>query len=257
MKNIVAFDVETTGLNKLEDFIIQLSAIKFTPDFQVLESKNWYILPLHKFRIAPAAFEAHGISEEFLHENGLSMKEVGPEFVQMCEGCDLLTYNGNRFDIQFIIKDLAMVGIKFDIENRVLYDAYALECKLYSRTLSEVYKRRTGMVLEGAHDALNDIRATISVFQDQVREIGEPLDVISKYEECNIFCIEGSLRRVTNSDKDKDEKIVFSGGKYKDSEFIHVCKIDPSYIKWFMTTIGEGTKRKLREYYKKYKEIYS
>jgi DNA polymerase-3 subunit epsilon len=255
MKNIVAFDVETTGLNKQEDFIIQLSAIKFTPNFEILDQKNWYILPIHKFRIAPAALETHGITEEFLKTHGQSMSVVGPEFVQMCEGCDLLTYNGNKFDIQFVIKDLAMVGIKFDIENRVLYDAYALECRLYSRTLSEVYKRRTGMVLEGAHDAMNDIKATISVFQDQIREIGAPLEEISKFDECNIFCIEGSLRRANKPNK--DEMIVFNYGKYKDSEFIHVCKIDPSYIKWFMTTIGEGTKRKLREYYIKYKDIYS
>ena len=254
MRNIVAFDVETTGLNKKEDFIIQLSAIKFTPEFKVLDSRNWYVLPIHKFVISDGAFKAHGITEEFLKANGVSMKEVGPEFNDFCHDCDLLTYNGNNFDIHFIIKDLAMVGVNFSIDDRVMYDAFSLECMLNPRTLGEVYKRRCGKILEGAHDALNDIRATIDVFQNQVEEMGVPLEEVARLDECNIFCIEGSLRLANN--KGEPDKVVFKVGKYKDSEFIHVMKTDLDYVKWFVSTLGENTRKKLRDYAKKYKDIY-
>ena len=38
MKNIVAFDVETTGLDTSKDFVIQLSGVKFDKDFNIIDS---------------------------------------------------------------------------------------------------------------------------------------------------------------------------------------------------------------------------
>lgn len=254
MKNIVAYDVETTGLNKKEDFIIQLSAIKFSPDWEILGEKNWYVLPIHKFVISEGAFKAHGITEEFLKEHGQSMSVVGPEFNEFCKGCDLLTYNGNHFDIHFIIKDLAMVGVKFDISDRTLYDSYSIECLLNPRTLGAVYKKRCGDDLEGAHNSMNDVRATIDVFKSQVSEMGLPLEDVARLDECNVFCLEGSLRLANN--KNEEDRVVFNVGKYKDSEFIHVMKTDLDYIKWFVTTLGEPTRKHLVDYIKKYKDIY-
>ena len=49
MRNIVCYDVETTGLSTKDDFIIQLSALKFNPEtFETIEEKDWYVKPIHK-----------------------------------------------------------------------------------------------------------------------------------------------------------------------------------------------------------------
>ena len=69
---IVVWDVETTGLNSKEDFIIQLAMIKFEKEsFEVISKKNWYIKPAHNYTINPQAQEKHGISKEWLDKNGI------------------------------------------------------------------------------------------------------------------------------------------------------------------------------------------
>ena len=62
-KYIVCWDVETTGLNPKEDFIIQLAVAKFSKDtYEVIKSKKWYIKPAHQYTISPQAQEVHGLT---------------------------------------------------------------------------------------------------------------------------------------------------------------------------------------------------
>jgi DNA polymerase III alpha subunit (gram-positive type) len=51
MRDIVCFDVETTGLSQKEDFIIQLSMTKIDRNLNKKESKSWYIKPIHVYEI--------------------------------------------------------------------------------------------------------------------------------------------------------------------------------------------------------------
>ena len=100
---IVVWDVETTGLNPKEDFIIQLAALKFRKsDNSFKDGKKWYIKPAHDFTISPKAQETHGLSKEFILANGVYFKEIADEFFEMIKDADLLTYNGNSFDIKFL-----------------------------------------------------------------------------------------------------------------------------------------------------------
>ena len=254
MKPIVALDTETTGLNPKEDYIIQLSGIKFNPEtFEVLGERNWYIEPIHKYEITPGAFEAHGITKEFLKEHGRSIKEVGPEFIKFMEGCDVLTYNGNSFDMKFIDKDLRLIGLEFNFEGRQFYDSFAMECKFNPRNLSTVYKNYTGLEMEGAHDALNDVRATIEVFKGQQQKYNLIYEDLNAMEENQLISPEGSIRYAQPAEGEKI--IVFAVGKYKDMEFMKIMKDDPGYIKWYMGNVAsEYTKNILRKYYAKHRD---
>ena len=70
-KHIVAFDVETTGLSFKDDYIIQLSAVKFDTDFNELDVFNHYIVPYAKnWSISEEAFGKHGLTKDFIAENG-------------------------------------------------------------------------------------------------------------------------------------------------------------------------------------------
>lgn len=74
-KYIVCFDVETTGLSPIEDYIIQLAMVKFdSQTFKQIDSRNWYIEPAHAYEITPGAHDAHGLTKEFLKENGVSKR---------------------------------------------------------------------------------------------------------------------------------------------------------------------------------------
>ena len=52
-KDIIAFDVETTGLDQKNDYIIQLALYKIDGETLMLkDKKDYYILPQHKFTIS-------------------------------------------------------------------------------------------------------------------------------------------------------------------------------------------------------------
>lgn len=249
-KNIVAFDVETTGLSFTTDYIIQIAAVKFDTDFNIIDKMKHLVKPIKEFEIAPGALEKHGITKEFILENGEDFKTIAEKFTEFIDGCDMLSYNGKNFDVRMISKDFASVGIRFDID-RVFYDSMLLESILNPRTLAATYKRYTGEVLVDAHDALADVLATIEVFKHQV-DLFESndctLDDIMQLEESRIFCVDGMI-------KQDGDNILFAKGKYKDVEFMEVAKKDVSYIKWFMTNpeFDYHTKQTLREYYAKRK----
>lgn len=250
-KNIVCFDVETTGLSDKNDYIIQLAAIKFDRDsFDIIDKRNWYIKPIHQYEISPDAFAAHGLSKEWIDENGDDLREVAPIFLDFIKNCDYLTYNGNSFDIKFIAKDLALCGFELPIENVKCYDSYIYECKKHPRTLSNMFKNYTGEELVDAHNAFSDVQATIEVFKHQIQADGS-YDDINSWNESNILTPDGSIRRTNLFDK---EVIVFNMGKHKDEEFCKVFKEDYKYIKWYMENIASNyTKRILRDYYNKNK----
>lgn len=249
-KHIVAFDVETTGLSFTTDYIIQLAAVKFDTDFNIIDSMKYIVKPIKDFEIAEGAQEKHGITKEYVLETGTDLKIVAEEFLKFIDGCDMLSYNGRNFDVRMISKDFASVGLQFDI-NRVFYDSMLLEIKLNPRTLETIYKKYTGKDLIDAHDALVDVLATIEVFKYQVQSFANQditLDDIMQMDESKIFCIDGMI-------KHDGDNILFAKGKYKDVEFMDVARKDVGYIKWFMTNpdFDYHTKQTLREYYAKNK----
>ena len=251
-KNIVCLDVETTGLSDKEDYIIQLAAIKFDRiTFNVIDKRNWFIKPCRKYTINPDAFAAHGISQEWLDENGDDLREVAPVFLEFIAGCDYLTYNGNSFDVKFIAKDLAMVGFEFPIEGHKFYDAYEIECNKNPRTLSAIYNKYTHNILEGVHDAFNDVNATIEVFKHQMAETDTDYDSLDEWSSSNLLTLDGTIRKTNQFGK---EDIVFNIGKHKDEEFCKVYREDFGYIKWYLDNLASNyTKKILKEYYLKNK----
>jgi DNA polymerase-3 subunit epsilon len=219
---------------------------QFDIDFNIIAEMNKYVLPLKEFTIADGAFEKHGISKEYLVANGLPMKEVGEEFIEFIEGCDMLSYNGNRFDVKILSKDFKAAGLELDL-NRTFYDALALEAKLQPRTLDATYKKYTGKDLENAHNALYDVKATIEIFKHQLNAFADQditLDEIMGFEESQIFDVDGMFKK-------EDDKIIFTKGKYKGVEFMEVASKDVGYIKWYMNNpdFDRHTKHILREYY--------
>ena len=250
-RNIVAVDVETTGLSFTEDYIIQLAAVKFDTDFNIIDEMHELVIPIKDFTITEEAYSKHGFTKDYILTQGKSFKEVGPKFNEFIKDCDILTYNGKAFDIRMISKELLSIGINLDI-NRVFYDSYILDVKLNPRTLDAVYKRYTGNDMINAHDALSDVRATVEVFKHQVSKFAEinsySLDDIMKFEELQVVGFDGMIRR-------EGDLILFNKGKYRNTEFMEVTKKDPQYIKWFMLNneFDNTTKSICRAYYAKNK----
>lgn len=249
MKNkILCLDIETTGLDKLNDHIIQISYIIYDFDKnETLKEYNKIIKPLDEdFVVSDDSFAKHGLSKEFIIENGIDVKYAIQELVYDISNCDaILTYNGNTFDLAFISNYCKRYNIPFDIQQINCYDSYLIEQKLFPRTLEAVYKRYTGKELDGVHNAFFDAKATIEIFKKQ-------LEMVDMGDCCSeLLSTSGFVGY------DKDKNIIFLNGKYNNRLVREIIATDPKYIDWMFKNVIQdelNTKKKIIEEYKKYKK---
>ena len=244
MKPIVIFDLETTGLDKTKDQIIQYAGIKIDRNTnQIIDSKNIYIQPVGNYQISFGAFFKHGIKPEFLKDKP-HFSEVGQEIADFMKGCDILTYNGNGFDIPFLLNEFERADIKFSFLDCDCYDAFLEEKRRNGNKLNETYQRYKGKTMEEAgltaHDALSDVKATYSIFYAQQKN--KPYGPEKMYGEDNVINLQDFQGQLVPC---------FNIGKYKGLSIEFVKSIDLQYLRWTLTDNCNFTKS-TKEFIKKY-----
>jgi len=225
MKNLVVFDLETTGVDRIKDQIIQFAAIKVNPEnHELIDTINLYIQPVGRYEISYQAYFKHGITAKML-EDKPHFAQVANKIVDFIKDCDILTYNGNNFDIPFLINELSRVGIEFSFMNIKCYDVYIEERKRNGMHLEDVYARYKGKNMEEsgltAHDALSDVKATYSIFVAQQHK--------SPYEPPKMY---GEDSVITDQEFRGEIKPCFNVGKYKGLSLEFVKSIDKNYLAW-------------------------
>lgn len=228
MKPLVSYDIETTGLDKAKDQIIQFAAIKIdTQKHKILDSKNIFIQPVGNYSISIQAFFKHGITPEFLKDKP-HFKDVAQEIFDFFIGCDVLTYNGCSFDNLFLIAEFGRVGIVWDPTNFVNYDAFLTEKRRNGNTLEDSFKRYCGKTMAeaglSAHDALSDVKATYAIFRHQ--------NEIEPVEAEKILVADNTVALMEFKD---NIEACFTLGKYKGIPVKYVNSIDPNYIQWVLS----------------------
>ena len=253
-RNCVCVDVETTGLSKQTDRIIQLSAVKFDKNFKIVGSWNHYIKPSGKFTINEKAKEVHGIDEKTLDNLGEKLKDLIPDFIKFIEGCDYVTFNGNNFDIAMLYADFEREGAEFPIEDRKFYDVMSMERKLRPGNLGAVYQRYTGQTMEeaglNAHNSSSDVLATMEVMRHQFETHNLNWEEVGEWQENQMISPEGSIRNAGNSET--GDLLVFAVGKYRDSDIFDIMQKDADYCRWWSTNVATTyTRNKVRNYVQK------
>ena len=232
---IVCFDTETTGLDVQKEHIIQLSLVKFeTENWQILDQRDWYILPEEEFSIPAEAEAVHHISKEFLLEHGVRLRDIFEDFKAFVCGCNILSYNGNGYDAPILHYNLARLGLDFSFEGRVWYDALSLERlhmegktdpetgERYHCNLTAAFTRYYGHPFEGAHNSLDDVLATIEVFKAQVKEHGWDW---AQRDEFGFISFDRWLTK-------KGEYYYLNQGAHKGESIESMLRIDRSYLEW-------------------------
>lgn len=243
---LVIFDLETTGLDRTKDQIIQFSALKIdTTSHKILDSKNFYIQPIGEYSISIAAYTKHRITPEFLKDKPY-FKDVAEDIVNFIGTSDVLTYNGNGFDIPFLKTELNKYGYDIDFINRKCYDAFLEEKRRNGINLENTYKRYKGKSMQEAgltaHDAMSDIKATYAVFVAQQKI--EAYDASKLYGEDNV---------VVDADFEGQIKPCFNIGKYRNVSLEYVAKYDQKYLQWCISdkcNFIQSTKNYIKNYIK-------
>ena len=246
IRPLIVPDIETTGLNKETDYIIQFAAIKVDRQTgNIFDSINLYIKPTGSYNITIQAYLKHHIKPQDL-EDKPTFAEVADDIRDFFEGCDILTYNGNNFDLPFIKNEFRRIGQDIDFMQYNCYDAFLEEKRRNGNNLESTFKRYTGktMAEDGltAHDALSDVKATYRIFleQQKVQEYGPE----KRITEDNVI-IMGNFNG--------KEQPVFNVGKYKELPISYVSTVDQNYLLWCVSdkaSFIDSTKNYIKNYIK-------
>jgi DNA polymerase-3 subunit epsilon len=241
LKNpLVFFDLETTGIDIVNDRIVEMSYLKVFPN-GVEETKTIRINP--EIHIPEGATAIHGISDEDVKDRPV-FKEIAKTLAKDIEGCDLAGYNSNRFDIPLLAEEFLRAGTDIDLKKRKFIDVQTIFHKMEQRTLSAAYKFYCDKNLIGAHGAEADTKATYEVLKSQLDRYPDLKNDVNYLSDFSSFTKNADFAgRIVYDDKGA-EYINF--GKYKGRKVADVLREDAGYYGWIMSgNFALDTKRVL------------
>jgi DNA polymerase-3 subunit epsilon len=240
-RDLVFFDVETTGLNVVRDRIIQIALVKLFKNGQPQEELSMLINP--GIPISEEAMQVHGITPKDL-ANKPVFAQVAQKIWDFIGHADLAGYNSNRFDVPMLMEEFARVGMEFDVSKRRLIDVQRIFYKMEPRTLRAAYRFYCQRELEDAHDALADVQATLAVFKGQIRtyegkdlldEDGNVVPAPIKNDIQALHSFTNDLNFLDATQKlrvQADGTVVFNFGKYMGQPVKEVLKKERNYGVW-------------------------
>ncbi|WP_024990428.1 3'-5' exonuclease [Segatella albensis] len=257
-KPLVIFDLETTGLDLVNDKIIQISYIKAMPDGT---EKRGNLLVNPEKEIPQVVVELTGIDNEKVKDEP-TFKQLAPKLAEEFKGCDFAGFNSNRFDIPMLCEEFLRAQVDFDFSKCRLIDAQTIFHKMERRNLAAAYKFYTGHKMEDdfeAHRADQDAEATYAVLKGELDKyapgVQEEEDRVlnNDMDELAEFCKQNNnvdfAGRIVYEDMkdgqgevllDKDGKPrqheVFNFGKYKGWDVSEVLRRDPGYFTWVLSS---------------------
>lgn len=241
-RDLVFFDLETTGLSVIRDRIVQIAMVKLHRDGSV-EEFNSLVNP--GIPISEEAMAVHGITPKEL-ANKPTFRQLADKIMAFIGDADLAGYNSNRFDVPMLMEEFARVEMEFDVSKRRLIDVQRIFYKMEPRTLKAAYRFYCQKELEDAHDALADVRATIDVLKGQLDayegkdlldEEGTLIPAPIKNDIQTLHDFTNDLNFLDATQKLKvqaDGTVVFNFGKYTGQPVKQVLRQERNYGHWIL-----------------------
>ncbi len=229
IKNPLIFiDLETTGLDVVNDRIVEISAYKVLPNGEK-EIKTRRVNPT--IPIPAEASAIHGITDEDVKDEP-TFKMLAKSLAAFMEGCDLAGFNSNKFDFPLLTEEFLRAGVDFDYRKRKFIDVQTIFHKMERRTLEAAYKFYCDKDLEGAHSAEADTLATYEVLKAQLDRYPDLKNDVAYLSEFSTQTQNVDfLGRIIYDEKGVE---VFNFGKHKGKSVEEVFGKEPSYYSWMM-----------------------
>ncbi len=261
-RDLCFFDLEATGLNVMQDRILQIAIIKYFADGREPEELEMLINP--GMPISEEAMAVHGIKPADLRNKPV-FAQIAQKLYDFIGDADLAGYNSNRFDVPMLVEEFARAGLDFDLEKRRLLDVQTLFHKMEPRTLRAALRFYCGEKLEDAHDALADVRATIKVLDGQLERYVGGVYIDAEGEErpvpfgknvasiCAFTRDQHSVDVTRKLRRTDSGEIVFNFGKFVGQPVGKVLYENRQYFNWiqekeFSAQVKKITRRLLQEY---------
>lgn len=229
-KPLIVFDLETTGLNRLKDHIVELAYIKIFPSGEVCDHRYLFNPGV---KISPEAVEVHHITDEMV-KNCPPFYALAPAIAADFGDSDIAGYNSDYFDVPMLIEEFLRAGVDpAFLKKAQRIDVQKIFFRKEPRTLEAALKFYCGKEHDTAHSALGDVRATYDVLLGQLSrypDLENNVDFLAEYTAQDKKFVDSTGRMIYN---DKGE-IVFSFGKYEGRRADDVLINCPGYYDWIM-----------------------
>lgn len=154
-------DFETTGLDSVEDEIIEIGAVKFVNDEEVSRFHS-YVQPTRN-DISEMITSLTGIDANTV-VGSPSIDEVLPKLIEFIDGENIVAHNAS-FDMKFLLQNMYNAGIEYQ-KFRVI-DTLPLARKklLFLKNHKLVTIKDYLKINANSHDALSDCLVTAALYQ--------------------------------------------------------------------------------------------
>ena len=258
-KPLVVFDLEATGLDLVNDRIIQISYVKVSPGDKEGEEERKSIFVNPGKPIPAFVQQLTGITDDMV-KDAPTFKQLAKQLADSFIGCDFAGFNSDRFDVPMLAEEFLRAGIDFDFSKCRLIDAQNIFHKREPRNLAAAYRFYTGHKMEDdfrAHRADQDAEAPYRVLVGELDKydpttVEEPSQALPN--DMNVLAEESRMnnnvdfagRIVWEDVKDKNGKAltdkdgkplrheVFNFGKYKGHVVTDVLHSDSGYYSWML-----------------------
>lgn len=160
---LVAFDLETTGLEVERDRVLEFCFVELDPSLQ--ERARWGRLVDPGVPVSKEIEELTGISTDMVR--GQPPFAAHAPRIQRLVGDAVLVAHNHSFDLPFLDMELRRAGQPGLAPDHPCIDTLVIERHVNSHRLAEVYKRYVGKPFDGAHRSEADVLATVEVLRRQ------------------------------------------------------------------------------------------
>lgn len=179
-ETFVCIDCETTGLDPVQDKIIEVAAVQFTMKDIIHEFES-LINP--ECIIPESSIAIHHITQEMVAGKPL-IHTVLPEVLRIA-GNHILVGHGIKFDIEMISLAAERAGIPCTLRQNRFFDTLRMARHYGESPVNslEQLRRHFNIELEGAHRAMSDVIVNMGVFKHLARRYqttDQLFDVLSK-----------------------------------------------------------------------------
>lgn len=227
-KPIVWFDIESTGVDRENDRIVELCMIKIHPDGKK-EVKTRRFNP--EMPIPAGASEVHGIYDDDVKDEP-KFRQVAKGVHSFIQGCDLGGFNSNAFDIPMLYNEFLRAGIEWDYSGHRMIDVGNIYKRLFPRTLESAVQTFLGREHDGAHGAEKDTVETYEVMDyflsnsgDDVPKTVDELHIYSNYDS-EMLDLHGKFKYDVDG-----ETILLNFGKHRGEP----AKDHLDFLEWMVT----------------------
>ena len=229
-KDLVIFDLETTGMWVEKDKIVEIGMVKLMPD----GARSSFIkrvnpgmpIPVNVSRIIDIKDEDVKDAPKF--------KDIAQQALDFLGDSDIGGFNVLRFDLPILEREFFEAGFNFQWRQRNVYDAQKVYHIHEKRDLTAAYQLYCNKALDNAHSALGDAEATVEIFDALIKKYGSAQQGIESLKDLDY--------ERSSAYFDKERKFCWwngqlypTFGKYgKKKHLKEIVSEDPEYLEWVL-----------------------